>query len=134
MRRTTTATHSRKARAATIAAGLGLLITMVTVPVAAAGASTIAPETGKNCTPRISASVDTELTEKFGEYGDTAGRWTGADSAYSVKLPGGKIAWIYSDTFLGTVNADHSRPLDSPFIHNSIIIDDHGTLTTYTGG
>lgn len=132
MRRTTTAAHSRKARAATLAAGLGLLITMVTVP--ATAASAIAPDTGTHCTPRISASVDTELTEKFGEYGDTAGRWTGADSAYSVKLPGGKIAWIYSDTFLGTVNADHSRPLDSPFIHNSIIIDDHGTLTTYTGG
>ena len=48
------------------------------------------------------------LTQQFGDYGDTAGRWTGADSAYSVALPGGKIAWLYSDTFLGDVNADHS--------------------------
>ena len=29
----------------------------------------------------ISASVDTELRDRFGDYGDTAGRWTGADSA-----------------------------------------------------
>ncbi|WP_157683555.1 DUF4185 domain-containing protein [Microlunatus soli] len=80
------------------------------------------------------AVIDAELTRLFGDYGDTAGRWTGADSAYSVPLPDGRIAWLYSDTFLGTVNADHSRPTDSPFIHNSIIIDDHGELTTYTGG
>ena len=134
MRRTTATTSSRKARATSIAVGLGLLITLVTVPAAAAGASTTASVGAKSCTPRVSASVNDELTQKFGEYGDTAGRWTGADSAYSVKLPGGKIAWIYSDTFLGTVNPDHSRPMDSPFIHNSIIVDDHGTLTTYTGG
>jgi hypothetical protein len=80
------------------------------------------------------ASTNTELTSLFGDYGDTAGRWTGADSSYSVPLPGGSTAWIYSDTFLGQVNPDRSRPADSPFVHNSIIVDDHGTLTTYTGG
>ena len=78
--------------------------------------------------------MDTALTEKFGSYGDTGGRWTGADSAYSLPLPDGRLAWIYSDTFTGSVNADHSRPLDSPFIHNSIVVDDHGTLSTHTGG
>jgi Domain of unknown function (DUF4185)/Domain of unknown function (DUF5005) len=82
----------------------------------------------------ISATVDAELTDRFSEYGDTAGRWTGSDSAYSVELPDGRIAWIYSDTFLGEVNESHGRPLDSPFIHNSIIVDDDGALTTYTGG
>lgn len=81
-----------------------------------------------------SATVDQPLTQKFGSYGDTAGRWTGADSAYSVPLPGGSIAWLYSDTFLGTVNPDHSRPTDSPFIHNSIVVDKRGSLTTHTGG
>lgn len=81
-----------------------------------------------------SAAVDQELTERFGTYGDTAGRWTGADSAYSVELPDGRIAWIYSDTFLGEVDATHGRPLDSPFIHNSINVDDEGEITTFTGG
>jgi hypothetical protein len=82
----------------------------------------------------VTARVDTALTQRFGHYGDTAGRWTGADSAYSVPLPGGATAWLYSDTFLGQVNADHSRPADSPFIHNSIVVDRGGSLTTYTGG
>lgn len=83
---------------------------------------------------RISSSVNEELRDRFGDYGDTAGRWTGADSAYSVPLPDGSVAWIYSDTFLGEVDEDHGRPLDSPFVHNSIIVDDHGALTTHTGG
>lgn len=84
--------------------------------------------------PRVCASVNEELTERFGAYADTAGRWTGADSAYSVPLPDGSTAWLYSDTFLGEVDDDGGRPLDSPFLHNSIIVDDGGTLTTHTGG
>lgn len=82
----------------------------------------------------VSATVDQPLTDRFEHYGDTAGRWTGADSAYSVPLPGGAVAWLYSDTFLGAVNPDHSRPGDSPFVHNSIVVDRGGSLTTYTGG
>lgn len=93
---------------------------------------------------RGGTKIDPRLTRLFGDYADTAGRWTGADSAYSVPLSDGRTAWLYSDTFLGAVNADHSRPADSPFIHNSIIIesrahrrggaDDHGQLTTHTAG
>lgn len=86
------------------------------------------------CEPTVTASVNEELTERFGTYGDTAGRWTGADSAYSVPLPDGTTAWLYSDTFMGEVRDDGSRPLDSPFLHNSIIVDDGGDLTTHTGG
>jgi hypothetical protein len=82
----------------------------------------------------VSAQVDTQLRDRFGAYGDTAGRWTGADSAYSVELPDGRIAWIYSDTFLGEVDEAHGRPLDSMFIHNSINVDDDGAITTFTGG
>ncbi|WP_368497712.1 DUF4185 domain-containing protein [Herbiconiux sp. A18JL235] len=94
------------------------------------------PASGHQALPCIRPSVSTndELTSLFDDYGDSAGRWTGADSSYSVPLPGGRTAWIYSDTFLGEVNPDHSRPADSPFVHNSIIVDDGGTLTTYTGG
>ncbi|MCD2443230.1 DUF5005 domain-containing protein [Agromyces sp. SYSU K20354] len=102
-----------------------LAIVTTSVPLSAAAATT--------CTD-ITASVDTELRDRFGEYGDTAGRWTGADSAYSVELPDGRIAWIYSDTFLGAVNETHGRPLDSMFIHNSINVDDDGEIVTYTGG
>lgn len=81
-----------------------------------------------------SVSVDQPLTDLFGTYGNTAGAWSGADSTYSVPLPDGRIAWLFSDTFLGTVNPDGSRPQDSPFINNSIIVQDGDDLTTVTGG
>jgi hypothetical protein len=32
------------------------------------------------------------------------------------------------------VNADHTRSTDTPFIHNSIVVNDHGRMTTYAGG
>jgi hypothetical protein len=107
-------------------AGAALATLAAAVPTAAQAAPA--------CVPTIDASVNEELTERFGTYGDTAGRWTGADSAYSVPLPDGTTAWLYSDTFMGEVHDDGSRPLDSPFLHNSIIVDDDGDLTTYTGG
>lgn len=111
-------------RSPVLAAALFTGLTAVAVPAQAAPA----------CEPQVSASVNEALTERFGTYGDTAGRWTGADSAYSVELPDGSTAWLYSDTFLGEVDEDHGRPQDSPFIHNSIVVDEAGTLTTRTGG
>lgn len=119
-------------RAIPIAAALLAGLAAAAVPATTAQA---ADATVYGCAPRINdGTVNQELTERFGTYGDTAGRWTGADSAYSVPLPDGSVAWIYSDTFLGQVDANHGRPLDSPFVHNSIVVDDHGALTTYTGG
>ena len=110
------------ARRALLAAGSGL----------AATAAIGVPAQARRREPR--AEVNQELTRQFGEYADTAGAWTGADSAYSVPLPDGRTVWLYSDTFLGTVDPDGSRPADSPFIHNSIIVDDGGELATLTGG
>jgi hypothetical protein len=75
------------------------------------------------------------LNQAFGSYGDTSGRWTGADSTVSVALPDGRLIWLFSDTFLGTVNADGSRPRSSPFINNSIVVQEGTSLvSTYHGG
>lgn len=115
-------------RSLAIAAALATGLTAAAVPVGAAHADQA------GCARSFSGSVNTELTTRFGTYGDTAGRWTGADSAYSVPLPNGTTAWLYSDTFLGEVDENHGRPLDSTYIHNSIIVDDNGSLTTHTGG
>jgi len=67
-------------------------------------------------------------------YSDTGKGWTGADSTYSVQLPGGRTAWIFSDTFLGPVNPDGSRPTTTPFINNSIVVQQGSNLKTVTGG
>ncbi|TDB69847.1 fibronectin type III domain-containing protein [Micromonospora sp. KC723] len=67
----------------------------------------------------------TRLTALFDRYGDTSGTWTGADRTTSVRLPDGRLLWLFSDTFLGPVASNGSRPRAAPFVHNSAIMQ-HG--------
>ena len=60
--------------------------------------------------------------------------WTGGDGAYSAQLPDGRRVWAFGDTFLGTVNADGSRPSDTPMVRNSLVVQDGSRLTTLYGG
>ncbi|MDO3703571.1 fibronectin type III domain-containing protein [Micromonospora sp. C28SCA-DRY-2] len=65
------------------------------------------------------------LTALFEHYGDTSGRWSGGDRTTSVRLPDGRLLWLFSDTFLGPVNPDRSRPRSAAFINNSAVVQ-HG--------
>jgi fibronectin type 3 domain-containing protein len=80
------------------------------------------------------AVSNSDLNALFNAYGDQGGHWTGGDETMSVKLPGGRVAWFFGDTMLGTVNADGSRPRDTPMIHNSVVIQDGDTLTSTLHG
>jgi hypothetical protein len=84
--------------------------------------------------PVASAAPNTALNNLFNTYGNSGVGWTGADSTYSTPLPGGKQLWIYSDTFLGPVDANLGRPLDTPFLRNSFIVQNGNSLTTVHGG
>jgi 3',5'-cyclic AMP phosphodiesterase CpdA len=85
--------------------------------------------------PRVlSAQPHPGLTAAFAEYGDSGDGWTGADSTYSFRLPGGRRLWMFSDTFLGTVNPDGSRPPDSPIVNNTFIVQQGAAMTTIHGG
>ncbi|HEX8867791.1 MAG TPA: fibronectin type III domain-containing protein, partial [Lentzea sp.] len=76
-----------------------------------------------------------DLTAMFTAYGNQGGHWTGGDSTVSVRLPDGRTAWFFSDTFLGTVNADFSRPKTAPFIRNSAVVQQGDQLVqTLHGG
>ncbi|WP_231605698.1 fibronectin type III domain-containing protein, partial [Micromonospora sp. HK10] len=72
----------------------------------------------------------------FNTYGDAGGHWTGGDSTASVALPDGRVAWLFSDTFLGTVNADGTRPANTPMVNNTLVVQDTGTnlVATRHGG
>jgi hypothetical protein len=83
---------------------------------------------------RVEARQHGALNTLWNSYGDTGGQWSGGDSTVSVQLPDGRTAWFFSDTFLGTVNDDGTRPLDAPFVHNSLVVQDGDTLTTLHGG
>jgi hypothetical protein len=80
------------------------------------------------------STPDTALESMWNSYGNQGGHWTGGDETVSVALPDGRIVWLFSDTFLGTVNSGYSRPKGTPFIHNCMVIQQGNTLTTITGG
>jgi hypothetical protein len=97
-----------------------------------------------SATPSSCSAVSTNWTARttphaapeslLNAYSNTGKGWTGADSTYSVALPGGRTAWIFSDTFLGPVNPDGSRPTTAPFVNNSFVIQQGKSLKTITGG
>jgi hypothetical protein len=90
-----------------------------------------------------SATTDTRLTSLFTNYGNDNSRlddWTGADGTYSLRLPSGKELWVFSDTFLGQVNADGTRPPvvgeggNTVFLNNSFAVERDGRLSTIHDG
>lgn len=118
-----------------VAAGLG------SAPSARADdASTVgSPEADCRATSTRWSATRTEttepLSERFTDFADTTERngWSGGDTTHSVDLPGKRV-WIFSDTFLGPVNADGSRPKDTPFINNSFVVQRGRHLDTVHGG
>src|SRR4051795_7483170 len=103
----------------------------LTVPAASASPSSCGA-VGTNWTAQAQPHVAPESL--LNAYSNTGKGWTGADSTYSVQLPGGRTAWVFSDTFLGPVNPDGSRPTTTPFINNSFVVQQDNTLKTVTGG
>ncbi|MEV7993019.1 DUF4185 domain-containing protein [Streptomyces sp. NPDC086077] len=100
-------------------------------------------EGGGACTGRTVASwsaADT-LTGEFARYGDDAGRtddWTGGDGTHSLRLPDGRVLWLFSDTFLGPVHPPPNpsgesyawRDTTTPMVRNSAVVMSGGRLRT----
>lgn len=130
--------RSVRAAAALTASALALCGVAVASPVLAAAAP---PARNANqCslvseTLQVTAAQPDARTQVFAEYGDTSGDWVGADSTYSVVLKDGSVAWLFSDTILGTV-VDGAVDMDTMgFINNSFVIEHDGVLTdTIMGG
>lgn len=77
------------------------------------------------------ARPDAAVNSLWRHFGDTAGpgQWSGADGTSSVALPDGRVAWFFSDTYLGPVGRDGSRS-DARFVHNSVVVQDGDRLAT----
>lgn len=82
----------------------------------------------------LSVAPDTQLTGTLDAYSASGTGWTGADSTYTARLPGGRELFIFSDTFLGPVNPDGSRPLTAPFINNSAVVRTGDRFDSLYGG
>jgi hypothetical protein len=106
------------------------------VPLAWLAASSTAPAEAP--ARAVTVTPDTAFQAMFESYGNDntlLDDWTGADGALSAVLPDGRVVWDFSDTFLGLVNSDGSRPPGQPFINNSMIVQDSGVLVqTLHGG
>ncbi|MEW2144912.1 hypothetical protein AB0869_19080 [Micromonospora vinacea] len=100
---------------------------------------TTLPLTGRSCVlrPLSVRSVETTVEPEgtFNRYAaSTRDGWTGGDSTYSVKLPDGRIVWLFSDTWMGPLNGDGTRPVSAPLVNNTFVVQSGGTLSTYQGG
>ncbi|WP_043730295.1 DUF4185 domain-containing protein [Streptomyces zinciresistens] len=98
-------------------------------------------EGGAGCGPRSvgSWSAAKGLTAEFARYGDDPARtddWTGGDGTRSVRLPDGRLLWLFSDTYLGQVYAPPNpfgesatwREASAPMVRNSAVVMRGGRL------
>ncbi|MEU9224168.1 DUF4185 domain-containing protein [Streptomyces massasporeus] len=85
--------------------------------------------------------ADDGLTAEFARYGDDASRtddWTGGDGTHSVRLPDGRVLWLFSDTYLGRVYGPPNphgesyawRDTGTPLVRNSAVLMRDGRLDT----
>ncbi len=85
--------------------------------------------------------ADEGRTAEFARYGDDASRtddWTGGDGTHSVRLPDGRVLWLFSDTFLGRVYGPPNpagesyawREAAAPLVRNSAVLMREGRLET----
>ncbi|MEV5510640.1 hypothetical protein [Streptomyces orinoci] len=108
----------------------------------AACAAAPSAATAPGAPPRVaSVRALTALDRAFGDYADhnpSPRHWTGGDSTYSVRTAAGEL-WVFSDTFLGRVRPDGSRPPvtadggPTPFVHNSFVLVNGSGVHTVTG-
>ncbi len=90
---------------------------------------------GASCEGRVvdSWSADEATTAEFARYGNDPLRgddWSGGDGTHSVRLPDGRILWLFSDSYLGQVHPPpnlagqpyHWRDGSSPFVRNSAVV------------
>ncbi|MFD6415250.1 DUF4185 domain-containing protein [Streptomyces sp. NPDC060194] len=73
------------------------------------------------------------VTDEFARYGNDGlltDDWTGGDGTHSVRLPDGRVLWLFSDTFLGPVGLPpnllgqrhHWRSAETPLLRNSAVL------------
>lgn len=77
----------------------------------------------------ITVSKAADFNQLFTRYSG----WTGGDATYSIPLPDGRTLWLFGDSFIGTVNANRSRP-GGGFYRNAFVVQAGDQMTTLTGG
>ena len=115
-----------------------VLLAAAAVLVAAPGGPSGAGAGGCARPARAASAVpDPRFEEAFARYGNdntSLDDWTGGDSTYSTPLPDGRVVWIFSDTYLGLVRADGTRPYTAPLVNNTFVLQEGVRLTSTLHG
>ncbi|MER6125083.1 hypothetical protein ABT173_21070 [Streptomyces sp. NPDC001795] len=115
--------------------GLGLVLALVCAALLLTALPHHEREGGGTCGERTVTSWtgDTALNTEFTRYGDDPTRtddWTGGDGTHSVRLPDGRVLWLFSDTYLGQVHGPPNpagesyawRDPSAPLVRNSAVV------------
>ncbi|MEU1040406.1 hypothetical protein [Streptomyces sp. NPDC005907] len=115
--------------------GLGVLLALVCAAVPLTALPDRDREGGGACTARAVTSwqADRGLTDEFARYGNDPVRtddWTGGDGTHSLRLPDGRVLWLFSDTYLGPVHGPPNpvgessswRDASAPMVRNSAVV------------
>lgn len=103
---------------------------------AAAGATTkpsATPKTVSYCAPANLPTATSNQTLNSYFSNQTGPGWVGGDATYSAKLPDGRIAWTFSDSFIGTVLPDGTTTFTG-MPHNAQLVGSGANLVNNYGG
>ena len=102
--------------------------TTTTLPVASSWASG-----GDGLQPAVppGAVPDQALNNLF--EGQLGPGWVGGDSAYSTRLPDGRVTFVFADTLIGTAHADGTATFTG-MAHSSELVGDLSNLVADYGG
>lgn len=120
--------HSRHKGAVAAAMTAGLALLLLTNPPAYAA---VEESCGlANSELAFSSAPDSQLTSLFHDYAATSGEWSGGDGTFSIPLDDGRVTWLFSDSFIGTVTAEQTRPRETAFVNNSFVVQEGNHLTS----
>jgi hypothetical protein len=79
----------------------------------------------------VDPEPDYDIDNTMANYGDSGKGWSGGDGGQSIKLPDGRIVWLYDDIFIGKV-INNARP-HAAFLHNAFVVQTGHKFTTLYG-
>ena len=81
------------------------------------------------------ASADVEEDDRIGAMdGRERPEWVAGDSTYSLPLPDGRVLWLYSDSFIGSLTRRGEALPGTVMVHNALVVESpDGSTRTLTG-
>jgi hypothetical protein len=81
----------------------------------------------------LRAAADPATLAVFDPSGAAGPGWAGGDGNVPVRLPDGRTAWLFGDSFHGTVRPDGRRPPSSRLVRNALVVQEGRRLETRVG-